>query len=107
MLNSSVTCMIPSIKDLTFLKDTLKSFFHPTIQIFLPHLFPLMDGAILTFLSFLLVSHMQILLSGRSRHILKLTVDGTCFPALKHYIWARVARIWSEDMPFAPNVFME
>lgn len=107
MLNSSVTCMIPSIKDLTFLKDILKYFFHPTIQTFLPRLFPLTDDAILTLLSFHLVSHMQILLSARSRHILKWTVDGTCFPVLRYYLWARVARIWSEDMSFAPNVFME
>lgn len=96
MLNSSVTCRIPRIKVITFLKDTLKSFSHPTVQTFLPRLFPLTDNAILTLLLFLLVSHMQILLSARSRHILKLTVDGTCSPALRHYLWARVARIWSE-----------
>ena len=41
-----------------------------------------------TQLTFHLVSLMPIMPSARSKHILKLTVDRTCSPALRHNLWA-------------------
>lgn len=56
-------------------------------------------------LVFDLVSPVRILLSARSRDILKVTVGGTCSPALRHSSGLEQRECWWEG--FAASVFME